>query len=121
MNNVKHCDYVVMLSIARLATRGASSGGVCLSHGADTSRNWARIVSLHRRYACRQYTVFTVSLCRRNNASTHESTRDLVHRVEKKFHLLYPEDDDRLCGLVVRVSGYIYRGPGFDPRRYQIF
>ena len=28
---------------------------------------------------------------------------------------------DRLCGLVVRVSGYWYRGPGFDPRRYQIF
>jgi hypothetical protein len=30
-------------------------------------------------------------------------------------------DFDRLCGLVVRVSGYRYRGPGFDPRRYQIF
>jgi len=28
---------------------------------------------------------------------------------------------DRLCGLVVRVSGYRSRGPGFDPRRYQIF
>jgi len=28
---------------------------------------------------------------------------------------------DRLCGLVVIVSGYRYRGPGFDPRRYQIF
>ena len=28
---------------------------------------------------------------------------------------------DRLCGLVVRASGYRYRGPGFDPRRYQIF
>ena len=28
---------------------------------------------------------------------------------------------DRLCGLVVRVSVYRYRGPGFDPRRYQIF
>jgi len=26
-------------------------------------------------------------------------------------------DRDRLCGLVVRVSGYRYRGPGFDPRR----
>jgi hypothetical protein len=24
-------------------------------------------------------------------------------------------------GLVVRVSGYRYRGPEFDPRRYQIF
>jgi hypothetical protein len=28
---------------------------------------------------------------------------------------------DRLCGLVVTVSGYRYRGPGFDYRRYQIF
>ena len=28
---------------------------------------------------------------------------------------------DRLCGIVVRVSGYRYRGTGFDPRRYQIF
>ena len=31
---------------------------------------------------------------------------------------LYPQ---KLAGLVVRVSGYRYRGPGFDPRRYQIF
>jgi hypothetical protein len=29
--------------------------------------------------------------------------------------------NDHLCGLVVRVSGYRYRGPGFDFRRYQIF
>jgi hypothetical protein len=28
---------------------------------------------------------------------------------------------DRLCGLVVRITGYRYRGPGFDFRRYQIF
>ena len=26
-----------------------------------------------------------------------------------------------VCGLVVRVSGYRYRGLGFDSRRYQIF
>ena len=31
------------------------------------------------------------------------------------------ETFDRLCGLVVRVSGYRYRGLGFDSRRYQIF
>jgi hypothetical protein len=29
--------------------------------------------------------------------------------------------EDRLCGLVVRVPGYRFRGPGFDFRRYQIF
>ena len=28
---------------------------------------------------------------------------------------------DRLCGLVVRVSGYRYRDPGFDSRHCQIF
>jgi hypothetical protein len=28
---------------------------------------------------------------------------------------------DRLCGLVVRVSGYRSRVPGFDSRRFQIF
>jgi hypothetical protein len=28
---------------------------------------------------------------------------------------------DSLYGLVVRVSGYRSRGPGFDSRRYQIF
>ena len=28
---------------------------------------------------------------------------------------------DRLCGQVVRVSGYRQRGLGFDSRRYQIF
>ena len=38
------------------------------------------------------------------------------NKFEKVVHLV-----DRLCGLVVRVSGYRYRGPGFDPRRYQIF
>jgi hypothetical protein len=27
---------------------------------------------------------------------------------------------DRLCGLVVRVSGYRSGGPGFDSRPYQI-
>jgi len=38
----------------------------------------------------------------------------------KSFGMLC-DVSDRLCGLVIRVSGYRYRGPGFDPRRYQIF
>ena len=33
----------------------------------------------------------------------------------------YLKKNDRLCGLVVRVSGYRCRGLGFDSRRYQIF
>ena len=37
------------------------------------------------------------------------------------IYLLVSYYDDRLCGLVVRVSGYRYRGLGFDSRRYQIF
>jgi hypothetical protein len=31
------------------------------------------------------------------------------------------DDIDLLCGLVVKVSGYKFRGPGFDSRPYQIF
>jgi hypothetical protein len=30
-------------------------------------------------------------------------------------------ENDRLGGLVVRVSGYRFRGPGFDSRPYDIF
>ena len=40
---------------------------------------------------------------------------------EKKYYNLYSSLNDRLCGLVVRVSGYRYRGLGFDSRRHQIF
>jgi hypothetical protein len=34
---------------------------------------------------------------------------------------LYSTSYDRLCGLVIRVSGYRSRGPGFDSVPYQIF
>jgi hypothetical protein len=33
----------------------------------------------------------------------------------------YRNSYDYLCGLVVRVPGYRFRGPRFDSRRYQIF
>ena len=43
-----------------------------------------------------------------------------IIRIGGKLKRLYIKDD-RLCSLVVRVSGYRYRGIGFDSRRYQIF
>ena len=43
----------------------------------------------------------------------------LWNSMENLFRLI--SGFDHLCGLVVRVSGYRYRGPGFDPRRYQTF
>ena len=48
------------------------------------------------------------------------SSRPVPFKRTDHFGSLYP-NHDRLFGLVVRVSGYRYRGPGFDPRRYQIF
>jgi hypothetical protein len=36
-------------------------------------------------------------------------------------YLLQGKSRDRLCGLVVTVSGHKSRGPGFDSRPYQIF
>ena len=47
------------------------------------------------------------------------------HRVSYGCHYLHlcqlDGKVDHLCGLVVRVSGYRYRGLGFDSQRYQIF
>jgi hypothetical protein len=48
-----------------------------------------------------------------------------VTQVEIKLLTLYMTTvisvSDRLCGLVVTVPAYRFRGPGFDSRRYQIF
>jgi hypothetical protein len=36
-----------------------------------------------------------------------------------QYYIIFYED--RLCGLLIKVSGYRSRGTGFDSRRYQIF
>ena len=60
-----------------------------------------------------------------NELGSDEYIKQFVSGVPKNYaykivNANTPETD-RLCGLVVRVSGYRYRGPGFDSRRYQIF
>jgi hypothetical protein len=53
-----------------------------------------------------------------------------IRAPHENFVIIYTNDNkinkqnkcgDRLCGLLVRVSGYRSRGPGFDSRPYQIF
>jgi len=56
-------------------------------------------------------------LCRSTNPKERHKYSFLATRISAGNVSPPP---DRLCGLVVRVSGYRYRGPGFDPRRYQI-
>jgi len=61
--------------------------------------------------------------CRAEPSAESEFIVQLINLLDGIFthFVLYYLPADRLCGLVVRVSGYRYRGPGFDPRRYQIF
>jgi hypothetical protein len=59
--------------------------------------------------------------------NTHATIEELLDASFSMWPLSYQgkwsisSSQDRLCGLVVRVSGYRSRGPGFDSRRFQIF
>jgi hypothetical protein len=44
-----------------------------------------------------------------------------VSVVDPDVNILLIAEFYRLCGIVVRVSGYRSRGLGFDSRRFQIF
>jgi hypothetical protein len=63
----------------------------------------------------------TVDCFTRTDVQQHAGIRILLGeqphlKVYFRFYIL----NDRLCDLVVRVSGYRSRGPVFDFRRYQI-
>jgi hypothetical protein len=45
-----------------------------------------------------------------------KKTTTYISVYKSKFNKCVGIKRDRLCGLVVRVSGYRSRGPGFDPR-----
>ena len=67
--------------------------------------------------SCNQYHYTT-----NKQINTH-FIRNIVYQIHYNLREIWYVniDRDRLCGLVVRVSGYRYRGLGFDSRRYQIF
>ena len=65
-----------------------------------------------RVFACNECCLFLSS-------EMDEKLMEMVRKYEELYDM--SNRKDRLCGLVVRVSGYRYRGPGFDSRRYQIF
>jgi hypothetical protein len=54
--------------------------------------------------------------CRTFRNLFHDSSQFVKFRLLYSLHVI-----DRLCGRVVRVSGYRSRGPGFDSWRFQIF
>jgi hypothetical protein len=60
---------------------------------------------------------------RRNNERERERERERNRIVRNAYGVLVgkPVIKDRLCGVVVRVSGNRSRGPRFDSRPYQIF
>jgi hypothetical protein len=51
-----------------------------------------------------------------SNKHMHKEQWQIVDRIEMSLGV-----SDRLCGLVVKVSGCRFRGPGFDSWFYQIF
>jgi hypothetical protein len=66
----------------------------------------------------------SVEMCQLNYNEAEPKLNTYVARGLSECEMLswaYLAFINRLCGLVVGVSGYRYRGPGFDPRRYQIF
>ena len=90
--------------------------------------------------------LFSTQLCRIGNNNTVHTGADNVSRREnniyvyvvsrrenniyvyvvrnangRRFRITMYFSTDHLCGLVVRVSAYRYRGPGFDSRHCQIF
>ena len=75
------------------------------------------------------YHLCSVETSRKSGALTYPEPVGPPRPVAGDLYLLYLQCNitllypllDRLCGLVVRVSGYRYRGLGFDSRRYQIF
>jgi hypothetical protein len=55
------------------------------------------------------------------NSLFHEVEIKLTDFFKKYKKVKVKVNLDRLCGLMVRFSGYRCRGPGFDSWRYQIF
>jgi len=68
-----------------------------------------------------KHQAFDPSICSISTVTAARANASSVFQLFSFLVVCSGMTSDRLCGLVVRVSGYRYRGPGFDSRRYQIF
>ena len=71
----------------------------------------------HKLFVTEVFPCFFLS-CR---ANARVKPSKMGHGPHSSIFVLFYVLIDRLCGLVIRVSGYRCRGLGFDSRRYQIF
>jgi hypothetical protein len=62
--------------------------------------------------------LFFIVSFKAHTLQTYVATGLMILQYNFNFDFL---ETNLLCGLVVRVFGYRYRGPGFDSRCYQIF
>ena len=60
-------------------------------------------------------------VCSETNATKSSASGSNPLNITPSHIERYSLNSNRLCGLVVRVSGYRYRCLGIDSRRYQIF
>ena len=102
----------------------AYGGGTSGIGGRSYCNHSTLVAALHNKWAlcaalCLDRTVYV--FLEKSQQCEFNWGRDIYMLLTRLLSVFPVPFHDRLCGLVVRVSGYKYRGPGFDPRRYQIF
>jgi hypothetical protein len=124
---------VILISCSQV--RGCEGNILLLQHPENEGRwrhygplqHWYRTTKLHgevtRKPQFRPWRLGKIQLLyikRSLRKTSVRNNRTLVKGIYIYLWLIII-GNDRLCGLVVRVSGYRYRGPEFDSRRFQIF
>jgi len=77
------------------------------------------VMNAHHRYdlplsSCMNNEVISFNTQLKKRMAPYNNVKILETGLEREYFTKHGMHMDRLCGLVVRVSGYRYRGPGFD-------